>query len=210
MNFVVLVRFPSPVLVPLVHIAEAVMTIIFATLENHTFLSLRPGHLAEPSRWGLNEASPLDYSIVSDSAVAQARRSQNSQKVAARERDRMIATACEGCKVRVTRANLHGKPRGFRFNFCGERITIPASLATSLGLHIEPSVKVVFDVREGRHPYVYAVRAKWGHKGERLGICLKGQYHRGPRKDQSYEKWIQCSSDVAVIRAEKIIGLLGQ
>jgi hypothetical protein len=209
MNFVILVRFPNPVPVPLVHIAEAVMTILFASLENRTFLWLRPVHLARSGKWGLNEASPLDCSIVSVSDKARARQSEYGRKRAAKERDRMIATARQGCNVRVTRANLNGKPRGFRFTFCGEHVTVPATLATSLGLHLDPNVKVVYDVRADRHPNAYAERAKWGHNGGRLGICLNGHYNCGPCKGQSYEKWIQCNSDVAVMRAERIIKLLG-
>lgn len=65
-----LYNFLSPVLVPLIYIIEALMTILFATQENYIFLSLRPGHQAKPCRWDLNEASPLDYLIISNSAVA--------------------------------------------------------------------------------------------------------------------------------------------
>jgi hypothetical protein len=33
MNFIVIVRFPDPVQIPLVHIAEAVMTILFVSMD---------------------------------------------------------------------------------------------------------------------------------------------------------------------------------
>jgi hypothetical protein len=123
-NFVILVQFPNPVPVPLVHITEAVMTILFTSLENRTFSWLRPVHLVQSGKWGLNEASPLEYSIISKSDKARAHQSEYRQKRAAKERDRMITTAPQGCNVRVTRANLNGKPRGFQFNFCSEHVAV--------------------------------------------------------------------------------------
>ena len=38
-NFIVLMRFPDPVQVPLVHIAEAVMTILFVSLDSGNILA---------------------------------------------------------------------------------------------------------------------------------------------------------------------------
>jgi hypothetical protein len=54
-HFIVLVRFPEPVGRPVIHIAEALMTILFAAWNNRIFWELRPASLLRPNEdWGLN------------------------------------------------------------------------------------------------------------------------------------------------------------
>lgn len=53
--------FARPVDKPLVHIAEAIMVILFASWDRQTFNSLRPANLPSSLCWGLYNANPLDY-----------------------------------------------------------------------------------------------------------------------------------------------------
>ncbi|KID93388.1 hypothetical protein MAJ_10655, partial [Metarhizium majus ARSEF 297] len=206
-NFAVLVRFSEAMPVPLIHVAEALMTIFFASWDNQVFKNLRPSHLAECRDWGLNKANPLDFAIVSiyDRTNSKARLVENARKRAARNQMRRIENARAG---HVVRLYLDRCRNNFRFKLCAETIMIPTTLGNTLGLKSSSIIKVECDIRAERHPSAYALKATWESNAGRLGICLLGQYGQGPCKGQEFKKWIQCGSNVAVARAERIIRML--
>lgn len=206
-NFAVLVRFSQPVPAALVHIAEALMTILFASWDSRTFLNLRPKYLAESRNWGLNVASPLDYPIVSNYERAEwkMQHAKSAQERARRNQQRRIERARAGSSVRVYSSHAGND---FRFTLCGERITIPTTLATTLGLKMQPMVQVECEIREKQHPLAYAQGAPWHSEARRLGIRLRGHFACGPCQGQSFEKWIQCGSKAAITRSERIVNML--
>lgn len=209
-NFIILVRFATPVDRPVVHIAEAIMTILFASWDNKTFLYLRPAYLPKPDGWGLNSSNPMDFAIPGHYSGPEYREQQilRGRNMAARMQERRVAEAKAGGAVRVGAYHVKGKYLEFRFNLCGEIFCIPTTLGKSLGLDIYRVVNVECDIRVEQHPFAYAQRAQWEAKARRLGICLKGTYQRGECKGQEFQKWIQCNSDMAVLRAERLIDLL--
>ncbi|KPM42470.1 hypothetical protein AK830_g4115 [Neonectria ditissima] len=206
-NFVVLIRFSEVVPIPIVHVAEALMTILFASWDNQTFMDLRPGHLAEHRDWGLNKANPLDFGIVSiyDRDRVKAQLVESARKKAARNKTKSIENARAGHFVRTYPDRMRNN---FRFKLCAESIMISATLGGDLGLKGHPAVKVECDIRVQQHPSPYALKASWKSNARRLGICLKGEYSQGPCKGQGFKKWVQCGSHAAVARAERIVGRL--
>lgn len=206
-NFVVLVRFSEAVPIPTVHVAEALMTILFASWDNHIWKDLRPSHLAECRDWGLNQANPLDFAIVSiyDRAKFKARLVESARTKAARNQVRRIDNARAGHFVRI---HPDRSRNNFRFKLCAESIMISATLGNTLGLKSHPEVKVECDIRPEQHPSAYALKATWESDARRLGIRLQGQYGQGPCKGQEFKEWIQCGSNAAVARAERIIRML--
>ncbi|KAL5364804.1 hypothetical protein BJX96DRAFT_139009 [Aspergillus floccosus] len=210
-SFIILVRFATPVDRAVVHIAEAVMTILFASWDNKTFLYLRPAYLPKPDGWGLNNSNPMDFAIPGHSSDPGYREGQilGGRNRAAKMQRRRIANAQAGGAVRIIAYHAQGRYWGFRFNLCGESFVIPTALGRSLGLRYNRVVNVKCDIRVDQHPFAYAQKAQWESKARRLGICLKGTYRRGECKGQKFQKWIQCNSDTAVLRAERLIDLLG-
>lgn len=186
------------------------MTILFASWDNKTFLYLRPAYLPKPDGWGLNNSNPLDFAIPGHSSAPKYREGQilGGRNRAAKMQKRRIANAQAGGAVRIIAYHPKGRYWEFRFNLCGESIVIPTALGKSLGLQYNQVVNVECDIRVEQHPFAYAERAQLEGKARRLGICLKGTYRRGECKGQEFQKWIQCNSDTAVLRAERLIDLL--
>jgi hypothetical protein len=206
-NFVVLARFSEIVPAPLVHITEALMAILFASWNNKTFLRLRPEHMSEHRSWGLNKANPLDFAIVSVCGrdEMKARVAESARRRVAQNLKRSIENAHAAYLVRP---HLDRSRNCFRFKLCAETIMISSALGNSIGLKRHTSVKVECDLQRHQHPAPYAQKGRWNSEARRLGICLKGIYGAGPCKGQQFKKWIECSSNAAVARAERIIAKL--
>jgi hypothetical protein len=76
---------------PLVHIAEAIMVILFASWDRQTFNSLRPANLPSSLCWGLNNANPLDYGVSSYAcSKASQNRKENRRRMARKQRDTSV------------------------------------------------------------------------------------------------------------------------
>ncbi|CVK92416.1 uncharacterized protein FMAN_07312 [Fusarium mangiferae] len=207
LNFVVLVRFSRAVEIPLVHISEALMSIFFASWKSQSFLRLRPRYLAQHREWGLNNANPLDFSIVGtvDHTKSRERALKGARTKVARNLAKSIADAQAGCSVRTYKDR---RSNNFHFILCKEKILISSTLGGSLGLTDQPVVRVECDIRIPRHPSPYAAKAPWQSEAGKLGICLCGQYSRGPSKGEPFKKWISCDSNVAVARAERLLSMI--
>lgn len=146
-NFVVLVRFAQPVGKPLVHIAEAIMTILFASWDNQTFTNIRPTSLPSSLCWGLNNANPLDYGVSSfvNSKAIQIRK-DNGRRMARKRREASVAKAKEGGHFRVTAHQVRPSYWDFKFYICGETIKIPSEMGLYIGLHRQRYVHVHCEV----------------------------------------------------------------
>jgi hypothetical protein len=203
-NFVVLVRFAQLVGKPLVHIAEAIMTILFASWDSQTFTNLRPTNLPRSLCWGLNNANPLDYGV---SSFVNSK--DNGRRMARKRREVSIAKAKEGGHFRVTAHQVRPSYWDFQFYLCGETIKIPSVMGLSMGLHLQRCVHVHCEVGATQHESPYATRASWGSNERRLGICLKECCIHSYSRGKTFTKLVQCDSIQAVSRAKRIIDLLG-
>jgi hypothetical protein len=205
-NFVVLVRFAQPVDKPLVHIAEAIMTILFASWDSKTFNCLRPANLPSSLCWGLNNANPLDYGV---SSCASQIKKDNGRRRARKLREASVTKAKEGGHFRVTARQIRPSYWDFKFQLCGEVIKIPSEMGLSMGLHQQQCLHVHCEVGATQHESPYAARASWGSNERTLGICLKGCCVHSWNRGKTFTKWVQCNSIQAVSRAKRIIDLLG-
>jgi hypothetical protein len=223
-NFIVLVRFAEEVDLPLIRIAEALMTILFCAWDSQTFHSLRPRALTPiPRNFGLNNANPLTGGFVTPSDLAHPEDFEKHEEHMARCRlvgkrranenmTRILTNARTGGTVAVTRSS--GASKGsyqFAFKALNHKIFVPSDLAKHLGLDITKKVNVVYDIsEEGPHHIPYAHRARFQDSSRRLGIKLKGNYARGPMKGLPFEKWLQCKSTKSITTADSIIELIQQ
>lgn len=209
-NFVVLVRFAEPVDRSLVHIAEAVMTILFASWNSRCFAVLRPNNLPQSPCWGLNNANPLDFGVSScvDPGLHRVRQ-ENGQNLARKRREANIAKASEGGVFRVTAQQMSPSYWDFKFKICGETIKIPSGIGVYMGIHHWRFVEVHCDV-DVPHNSAYAMRARRGDTERRLGIYLQGYQANGKYEDAKFVKWIQCDSAEAVDRARRIMAQLNR
>lgn len=175
-NFVVLVQFAEQVKKPLVHIAEAVMTILFASWDSQSFSSLRPVCLPRGPYCGLNNANPLDYGVSSCVSLRAGQiRTENGRRKAQKMREASIAKAKEGGPFLVTTQQISPSYWDFRVKICGANIKIPSELGLSVGLHIRRTLNIQCETDTPQQHHPYAAKAKWDESARRLGICLKRQ-----------------------------------
>ena len=221
-NFIVLVRFAEEVELPVVRIAEELMTILFRAWDNQAFHSLRPGGLAPiPRHYGLNNANPLTGGFLVHNDLTHPEDSDKREQYvtrcrlmgerrAAANKAKSIKNAREGGPVTITRfrASKYGRCQ-FRFKALKQQTFVPYQLAKDLGLDVTKKVNVVYDISVGKpHHTPYSCKAKFEDPGRCLGIMLKGKYGQGARKGLMFEKWIQCRSVRAISTANGILELI--
>jgi hypothetical protein len=202
----VLVRFAQAVGKPLVHIAEAVMTILFASWNSQTFTDLRPTNLPSSLCWGLNNANPLDYGVSSfvGSKPIQFRK-DNGRRMAQKLREVSVTKAKEGGHFRVTAHQVRPSYWDFRFHLCGETIKIPSEMGLSMGLYLHRCVHVHCEVSATQHESPYTTKASWGSNERRLGISLEDCCAHNYSRGKAFKRWVQCNSIEAASRAKRII-----
>lgn len=209
-NFVVLVQFPEPVDPPLVHIAEAIMVILFASWDrNPVFRRLRPKSLQPCLAWGLNNANPLNYGVCDGtSPTSRQRMSLNGQKRAKARMGASVAKAKEGGPVRVTTQRLSPSYWDFKFKICGETIHIPSNQGQTVGIHKQRTIYVKCEVASEQHKSPYANKAEAGDISKKLGVCIMSGADPHASRVKGFQIWLQCNSKKAVSRAKRLIVLL--
>ncbi|KAJ6016357.1 hypothetical protein N7540_010948 [Penicillium herquei] len=159
-NFVVLAYFIEPVVSPLVHITEAIMTIFFASWHNEVFASLRPKGLPDIISGRLNNANPLNYGVCSGIGPrARERMKQNGRRRAEALRDAQISKLIKGGPIHIAAYKPRPSYWAFRFFLCGQTFHIPSKLGLSIGLDRERLVHAVFELASDQHQHPYATAA---------------------------------------------------
>jgi hypothetical protein len=128
---------------------------------------------------------------------------------AAQRKAKFLENARAGEAVAITVRHVGKKYCTFQFKSFGETFRISSPLGLSLGLDRSKTVNVEYHMSASQHPSAYATKATWEDDVRRLGIRLRGRFSHGPRKGEQFKRWIHCSSSEGIIRARKVLQILG-
>lgn len=223
-NWIILVSFPRPVSKALVHVAHAVMTIIFGACDNEDYASCRPKALPHhKEHWGLNELGSFsqhgleNYNRVREGqALSEVALVHNRNVFAGKRRqEQRRKTHCDRLQQRSSiHVNVFSKEGQVKRFFITPMtkidgshidITIPRTAGLLYGLHISRCANFQFDLAlGGDHPHPYAIQASSGRLACKLGIQMSGTYACGLQVGEIFHFWIQCNRPEAVVKAEKL------
>jgi hypothetical protein len=224
-NWLIMVSFRKNVPKALVHIAHAVMSVMFEACESKSYIACRPDRLPDcPRSWGLNELSLLgQHGLAGYNSIRQGQTKEDAALV--RERNVLVGQRRQGSKcqdhynrlesggaIHVNVLILDGVIKRFfvtpmtKRDGCHVDITVPRVIGLAYGLQISRSVDIQFDLQSGKdHTHPYAIKAPSASSTRKLGILISGRYACGPQIGDEFEYWIQCNRKEAINKAEILI-----
>ncbi|KAF2787134.1 hypothetical protein K505DRAFT_367622 [Melanomma pulvis-pyrius CBS 109.77] len=224
-NWLVIVSFQQNVPKALVHLAHAVVTVMFRASENPHYLACRLDRLPICHQfWGLNELSSLghhglaDYNrirhgqSIEEATLVHERNVTAGQRHAHSGRQDHYNRLIGGSPIRVNVLVINGVVQRFfitpltKADGCHIDVTIPRGVGLTYGLQVSRTVTVQFDLQLGRdHSQPYAVKAPSCSFSRQLGILISGEYTYGPQMGKKFEHWIQSNRHEAISKPEKLV-----
>lgn len=224
-NWLIMVSFQQNVPCALVHIAHAVMAVMFGSYESIPYISCRPSQLRDyPRSWGLNELSPLsqhglanynrtrhgkmdeEMAFIHKTNVLAGERCQDSRRQ--RHNERLQS----GGNIHVNVLVINSVVKRFFITPMTKNdgshidISIPRVAGLTFGLEISRSVNLRCDLEPGAtHQHPYAIQAPNTSLACTLGILISGHYACGPQLGNKFDYWIQCNRPEAIGKAENIV-----